>query len=104
MRGFLVLGILAILPSSGAVAAEKKPALSFTQDGNDLVVTTELTINNSVHALGTSVDGAKTDKVVLHAYVVQNSDILVRGDDQSRSQRKIKVEWRLPDTKKDDKE
>ena len=77
-----------------------EPELSFHQDGDVLVVTASVRANGSAHVLLTGHDRRGKD-VVLRYTLIQNRDRLVReGGD--RSQKQVKVEWRLKGQKKDD--
>lgn len=64
--------------------------LMFEIDGQDLLVSTTVIANNSPHALSTSCHYDKAGKTVsLRFCLIQNSDLLVR------SQKKVRVTWRL---------
>src|SRR5262245_45262856 len=73
--------------------ADETPKLTFTQDSNDLVVSTTITVNASSHVLWTHAIDLGKD-VHLKYYVFQNRDLLVR------SQKEIEVKWRLVGRKK----
>ena len=89
-----------VLAASSAVvsaAADEKPELTFRQDGDDLVVTTTLRVNNSPHVVLTDFAIMQPkNEVHLSCSVIQNRDLLVR------SRKEIEVEWRLPRHKKGD--
>ena len=78
---------------TGAFPADEKPELTFTQDGEDLVVSATITVNNSSHVLWTHAIVLGND-VRLYYQVFQNRDLLVR------SQKQIEVKWRLVGRKK----
>ena len=86
----LIVSMLAV----GAGRADhgaKGPELTFLQDGNDLVVTARVTVNDSPHVLWTDVSADSSARAVTLRYVViQNRDLLVR------SQKQVDVTWRLP--------
>lgn len=90
-QGLLGLAIVLLV---GFVQADESPKLSFAQNGDDLIITADILINNSQHVAATKATRVG-DKVHLEAWVVQNRNWLVR------SQRRLKLEWRLADTKKD---
>lgn len=71
-----------------ADAADEKPKLNFTQDGDDLVVSTTFTVNAGPHVLWTHVSDLGRD-AYLNYYVIQNRDRLFR------SYKQIEVKWRL---------
>ncbi len=73
---------------TGAFPAGEEPALTFTQDGKDLVVSATITVNNSSHVLWSNAIVLGSD-VRLYYEVFQNRDLLVR------SQKQIEVKWRL---------
>ena len=100
MRTTLILSALAIglCLWTKSSASDKEDELTFRQDGDDLVVTTTLTVNNSPHVVLTDFAMiSPKDEVHLSCSVVQNRDLLVR------SRKEIKVEWRLPRHKKGDR-
>ena len=74
--------------AASAFSADEKPKLKFTQDGDDLVVSTTITVNAGPHVLWTHVIDLGRD-VSLYYYVIQNRDVLYR------SQKQIEVKWRL---------
>jgi hypothetical protein len=74
--------------ASFAFTADERPELKFTQDGEDLVVSTMITVNNSSHALWTHATFVGNN-MRLSYQVFQNRDLLVR------SQKQIEVQWRL---------
>jgi hypothetical protein len=74
--------------ASFAFTADESPELKFTQDGEDLVVSTMITVNNSSHALWTHATFVGNN-MRLSYQVFQNRDLLVR------SQKQIEVQWRL---------
>jgi hypothetical protein len=78
---------------TGAFPADEKLALTFTQDGKDLVVSATITVNNSAHVLWTHAIVLGND-VRLYYQVFQNRDLLVR------SLKQIEVKWRLVGHKK----
>jgi hypothetical protein len=79
-----VLALASLAPARGA----EPPKLALRQDGEDLLVTTQIIINGSKHILLT--DSFKTEKIVTLRYcVIQNSDWLVRH------QKNLDIEWRL---------
>jgi hypothetical protein len=96
MRSVLLPVCLALtLPIVGQPGGTpEKAKLTFTQDGKDLVVTTEVTANNSPHVLWSQAISGLGDKVFLRYYLIQNLDLLTPGV------KKVKVEWRLTDQKK----
>jgi len=97
MRLFSVLAVLALFSQLGPIAADEKQALTFTQDGKDVVVTTEITVFEGPYALGTTPNaGPGGGKATLAVCVVQNMDLI------KPKVKTIKVEWRLPDTKLSD--
>jgi hypothetical protein len=80
-------------PDPGKAAAggtDGESELAFEQDGDDLVVSMPLTVNNSDHVLLTDSSAGRGREVTLFFCVVQNRDLLVR------SQKQIDVRWRLP--------
>lgn len=85
------------LADEKSTPTDKKPPLTFTQDGKDLVVKTTVTANASSHVLWTDVIDM-SDKVVLRYYIIQNPDLAVRSEKQ------VAIEWRLPNQKKEGKE
>jgi hypothetical protein len=90
------LGLLVLFfATTLAPVPPEKSRLTFTQDGKDLVVSTTVKANNSQHVLWTHAT-VQGKKVLLRYYVFQNRDLFVKGD------KTIKVEWRLPNRKKDD--
>lgn len=104
MKRVAIALCLALLPAIPAIAAgppdaggEKKPHLTFKQDGADLIVSTQVPINNSPHALGTAVQDLG-DRIVLRYSVVQNTDLLVR------SLKWITVTWRLSNHRQGEKQ
>jgi len=85
-----LLAIVALFGSAVfADAADEKPQLKFAQDGDDLVVSMTIIVNNSSHILWTHVCGGTSGDVRLDYCVIQNCDLLVRG------QKPIEVKWRL---------
>jgi hypothetical protein len=103
MRRLASLSALLCLFTPASVSADGKPVLTFTQDGKDLVVKTTVTANSSPHVLWTKVISLG-DKVVLRYYVIQNTDLFVRGGEATRSQKQVTVEWRLPGQTKEGKQ
>lgn len=98
--------VLALVPALAVAQDPPKrdrapePELSFQQDGDVLVVTASVRANGSNHVLLTGHDRRGKD-VALRYTLIQNRDRLVReGGD--RSQKQVKVEWRLKGQKKDD--
>lgn len=83
-----------LILSASAVSAKDAPKLEFSQDGNDLVVKTSLTVNASSHVLWTDVL-VNGDTVSLRYHVFQCTDLYVR------SQKELAIEWRVPAGKKD---
>ena len=88
-----------VLAASSAVvsaAADEKPELTFRQDGDDLVVTTTLTVNDNYgpHVVLTEQEFNPTE-VDLSCCVVQASELIA-----GRGKKKIEVEWRLARHKK----
>lgn len=67
----------------------KKPELAFVQDGDDLVISTTITINGADHVLITWFDDTDAGTPGLRYTVIQNADRLVR------CQKEITVVWRL---------
>lgn len=95
MRAQLLAGVVVAVVAAAGVRAADEPKPKFTQDGNDLVVSVEVTANNSAHALLAWTEG--DDKALTLKYVlVQNTSIFVR------SQKRVTVEWRLPGKKEAD--
>jgi hypothetical protein len=76
-----------------AFAEDQKPKLNLTQDGDDLVVSTTITINAGPYVLWTHAGGLGSD-VSLYYYVIQNRDRLYRSTKQ------IEVKWRLAGRKR----
>lgn len=74
----------------GDPAGEAKEAVQVRQEGEDVVVTKTVTVNNSRHALITDAyRDPRTGEMRLTYVVVQNRDYLVR------SQKRIEVTWRV---------
>src|SRR5262245_53620761 len=92
LGGHVLLEIDAV-EGAGAFPVDEKPELTFTQDGKDLIVSTTITVNNSSHVLWTHAI-VLGKEVRLYYQVFQNRDLLVR------SQKQIKVTWRLVGHKK----
>jgi hypothetical protein len=85
-----------VLAASSAVvsaAPDEKPEPTFRQDGDDLVVTTTLTVNISPHVVLTEQEFNPTE-VHLSCCVVQASELA------GGRKKKIEVEWRLARHKK----
>lgn len=90
-------------------ANKDKPELVFTQEGDDLVVSTTVTANNSPHVLWTHVvvtggivlppggrieDAKPRTTISLQYCVIQNRDWFVR------STKEVQITWRIPRQKK----
>jgi hypothetical protein len=85
--------LVGLVSASGA----EPPELSFRQDGEDLVVTTQIRINGSEHVLLTN--SFRTEKIFTLSYcVIQNSDRMVRH------QKTLDIEWRLKKHRKGQEE
>ena len=88
MRTTLILSALAIglCLWTKSSASDKEDELTFRQDGDDLVVTTTLRVNNSPHVVLTDFAIIQPkNEVHLSCSVVQNRDLLVRSQRRSRS-------------------
>lgn len=94
MRLHALVGVLVLGAVTGVRAADEAK-LKYTQDGNDLVVSTQVTANNSAHALLTWT-GGDDSAPTLRYILVQNTTAFVR------SQKTVTVEWRLPGKKEAD--
>ena len=88
-----------------------QPRLMFKQDGDDLVVTARVEVNNSPHVIWTCIDesrarviskGEQVDdakqvhRIALHYYVFQNRDLYCR------SIKFVEVTWRMSGHEKGD--
>ena len=80
--------IVTVLLSSVAAGASPEPVPTTEIDGNDLIVTLPVTVNNSWHL---AVQDAEivNDNVRLHYFIMQNRDRMVR------SQKQLVLHWRL---------
>jgi hypothetical protein len=76
------------------VAVDKGPKLEFSQDGEDLVVKTTITVNGSAHTLWSDVS-VFADNVTLRYHVFQCIDLSVR------SQKQVEITWRIPNVKRE---
>jgi hypothetical protein len=104
MKRLIVLA-LCLIP--GLAAAERTPApvhpqslpkadVTYRQDGNDLIVSTIVTIYDAPHVVLTAVDHAETYLPILRYTVVQNADHMFQG------KKTVPIEWRFKGGKKSD--
>src|SRR5688500_17896441 len=78
------------VPGDPAGEAKEAEAVQVRQEGEEVVVTKTVTVNNSRHALMTDAyRDPRTGEMRLTYVVVQNRDYLVR------SQKRIEVTWRV---------
>jgi hypothetical protein len=104
MRFSSALAVAASLLCAGAASAQDRPAdkLTFGQEGDDLVVSYPVTINDSAHVLWTRTVEVGKDVYLLY-FVFQNSDLYAR-DGGERRMKTVQVRWRLPGVKQTDRE
>ena len=94
----LIVLTLCLIP--GLVAAERTPEpvhpkslpkveVNFRQDGDDLIVSTMVTIYDAPHVVLTSVEKADIYPPILRYTVIQNADHYLQG------KKTVAIEWRF---------
>src|SRR4051794_28767975 len=92
--------VLALCLIPGLAAAERtpdplgpkrlpKPNVTYRQDGDDLVISTLVTIYDAPHVVLTSLDPADIDPPILRYTVIQNANYMFQG------KKTVPIEWRF---------
>ena len=91
--------VCCLLISNMVARAEREPAqeLKYRIEGNDLIVSTEITLIGSPHLLLTSIDRTEQSPPVLRYSIIQNAD------HRYESLKYVNIEWRLKNHNTDDR-